>query len=1313
MKTLANVLVVVAMIGWLTGCGGSSSNASPGSVVVEVPVDGGGGGGTGGGGGGGGGGTGGGGPTNPSTIPASLNTVITDSGDTGTAAFNDLPIFTIDVTQLTNGQLDPAGLVIGNDAIYQISGGALRVTPPAGTVSNGKNVTLEDGSGTASANGPLPECQLVLEPGAIVVGETETEFLVIEQGCALVADGTEDQPIIFTAKAEVEGTVEDGDRGLWGGVVINGLAPINDCPEGAVGGTAECTKEGEANSGLFGGADPEDNSGIVRYVSVRYAGSNVDPQNQLNGIAFQAVGSDTIVEYVQVHNNLDDGIEFFGGTVDAKYVVLTGNDDDSLDWTDGWTGRIQYLYIEQTDGGDNAIEADNRSDDENVEPRSNPTIANMTVIGKSDENALRFRAGTAVSVYNSFVDGSASCIRVNGVSRDFFGAATDPISTIAGVSFACASTHRDDDDGAIANYLAGATNVSSNGERVDPVEVPEVGGDDFFEDTEYLGAFGPENWADGWTLAGSVSQPTQPDFGCPDGTTTSSRVINDQRVCQLSGTVTQDLLLTSNNVYELVGKVTIGGDNENSADLVIQAGTTVFGGTDVDFLVISRGSRIVANGSRTAPITFTHISDVDGTINVEEDPRGLWGGVVINGNAPINDCPEGATGGTAGCTKEGEANSGLFGGDQPNDDSGKLNYVVVKYAGSNVDPQNQLNGIAFQGVGDATEVDFVQVHNNLDDGIEFFGGTVNARHIVLTGNGDDSLDWTDGWVGQIQYLIIDQTPGAGDSGIEADNRSDDEAVLPRSLPKIANMSINGNAGSRAIRLRAGTGLELYNSVVQGNDRCLVVEGAESLGQLGTGIQFGGVSFDCVDALDAQVQAELDVSENVTTNGTAVAAVDLSDDEFFDPTNYIGAIENEDEDWTTGWAFGMPDASASFGCPAGTTATTLTDGSAACELQGTYTADLALTRDNVYVLEGPVAIGGDNTDSAVLDIQSGTVVVGDDPEDFLIISRGSQIWARGSRNAPVTFTAEADILGTIANPTTEQGLWGGVVINGNAPINDCPEGETGGTVGCTKEGEANSGTFGGATADDSSGLLNYVVVKYAGSNVDPQNQLNGIAFQGVGSGTEVEYIQVFNNLDDGVEFFGGTVSAKYVVLVGNADDSLDWTDGWTGSIQYLHIEQLPDSGDNGIEADNRSDDPGVAPISDPTIANMTIVGRAEDRAIRLRAGTAVDIYNSEVSGSGTCLEVNTPESLAFLGDGTTTFNAVGLGCTTIIGNTDAGEVQTVQDFLDADTNGTQDGSAPTPVTLPGDLDPAGNSVIGSDINEWGQDWTVGVSALSGS
>ncbi|MCY3792922.1 MAG: hypothetical protein OXG51_00930, partial [Gammaproteobacteria bacterium] len=364
--------------------------------------------------------------------------------------------------------------------------------------------------------------------------------------------------------------------------------------------------------------------------------------------------------------------------------------------------------------------------------------------------------------------------------------------------------------------------------------------------------------------------------------------------------------------------------------------------------------------------------------------------------------------------------------------------------------------------------------------------------------------------------------------------------------------------------------------------------------------------------------------------------------------------------------------------------------------------LALTRSRHYVLDGKVVIGGDNQDSAVLDIESGTTIFGDDAEDFLVISRGSQIRARGTKNAPITLTAESDLMGT-GNASTDRGLWGGLVINGNAPINDCPEGAEGGTAGCAKEGEANSGLFGGDNPNDSSGMLNYVVVKFAGSNVDPENQLNGIAFQGVGDGTVVDYIQVYNNLDDGIEFFGGTVNASHVVLVGNADDSLDWTDGWTGSIQYLHIRQPESlSADNGIEADNREGDETATPISEPWIANMTLAGRSGERAIRLRRGTGLHLYNSMVSGSDNCLRIQ-GESLNLLGT-RIEFSGVGLKCATVNEGDDEAAVQT---FLDGSANLVEGAGTPTPVSLPARFDDAGSSKVGSDIANWGAGWTVGV------
>ena len=1138
------------------------------------------------------------------------------------------------------------------------------------------------------------DCVLEIAPGAIITGSSSADFMVIEQGCQIDAEGNAEQPINFTAYEAVTGSVDSNARGLWGGLVINGFAPINDCPEGAEGGTAACTKEGEANSGTFGGDQPEDNSGILKYVVVSYAGSNVDPENQLNGIAFQGVGSGTEVDYVQVHNNLDDGIEFFGGTVSATHVVLTGNADDSLDWTDGWQGNIQFLYMEQSDGGDNLIEADNREGDENALPRSMPAISNMSGYGLPGENGLRLRRGTGLFLTNSIVTESGSCLRVEGESLGLLGSDL----TIGGTSFGCEETVTGDDSGVVMAYLDSADEVSTDGGEVSAVPPSNS----FFEAVDYVGAFGPgaADWTDGWIVAGSVSNPGVPSLGCPAGTEEASGDIDGTRVCELSGEITEDVELTSGNLYELVGKVVIGGDNANSATLTVQAGTTVYGGTSSDFLVISRGSQLVVNGTRNAPVTFTGLEDLLG--NATDTTRGLWGGVVINGNAPINDCPEGAEGGTAACTKEGEANSGLFGGADPTDSSGSLRYMVVKYAGSNVDPENQLNGIAFQGVGSGTSVQFVQVYNNLDDGIEFFGGTVSAKYVVLTGNADDSLDWTDGWQGNIQYLQIDQAEDAGDNGIEADNREGDENAQPRSMPSIANMTINGNSGERGVRLRRGTGAFVYNSYVTGNATCLDISG-ESLALLETDIVFDGVSLDCPEVVEggtAEVQAFLDNS-NVAQGGGAVEPADLSGDTFFDATDYIGAVEGPANDWVAGWTVGTTNTTPpTFGCPSGTSEGAEINGTPSCTLSGTIITDLTLTRDNYYVLDGKVVIGDDNSNSAVLTIQSGTTIVGNDDEDFLVISRGSRIVANGTDVSPVVFTAIEDVEGS-GNLANARGLWGGLVINGNAPINDCPEGAEGGTAACTKEGEANSGLFGGNLPGDDSGVLNYVVVKYAGSNVDPENQLNGIAFQGVGSGTEVDYVQVHNNLDDGIEFFGGTVNVKHVVLSGNADDSLDWTDGWTGNVQFLHITQASDAGDNGIEADNREGDENALPRSNPSIANMTIVGNEGERGILLRRGTGADIFNSNVTGSAVCMEVS-GESVALLGVDIN-LSSVSLGCATVSGGVDP----ELQNYLDGAPNVTQDGSTPPAGSVPnnGFFDQV--QVIGSDINSWKGAWVFGL------
>ncbi len=234
---------------------------------------------------------------------------------------------------------------------------------------------------------------LAIEPGVTIYGEqAENGTLIVAQGGKIMAEGTADAPIVMTSDAEIGKRA----RGQWGGLIINGKAPTNQ------GVTA-----GEGDTGDFGGDDPNDNSGVLRYVRVEYAGIEFSPDNELNGIALQGVGSGTVIEYVQVHMNQDDGIEMFGGTVDLKYVLVTGARDDSFDWTDGWTGKGQFWVAQQYgDDADNGFENDNSSKNNEAEPRSAPTIYNVTLVGDPDgpdsDNGMLIREGAA-GIYANFI----------------------------------------------------------------------------------------------------------------------------------------------------------------------------------------------------------------------------------------------------------------------------------------------------------------------------------------------------------------------------------------------------------------------------------------------------------------------------------------------------------------------------------------------------------------------------------------------------------------------------------------------------------------------------------------------------------------------------------------------------------------------------------------------------------------------------------------------------------------------------------------------------------------------------------------------
>jgi hypothetical protein len=360
---------------------------------------------------------------------------------------------------------------------------------------------------------------LTIQPGTTIVGEMATQgTLVVAQGGRLVADGTAAAPIVFTSDQPVGIRA----RGDWGGLIINGRAPIN--LPGGVG-------LGEGDTGQYGGTDANDNSGVLRYVRVEYAGIEFSPDNELNGIAFQGVGRGTVVDYVQVKHNKDDGVEFFGGTVDVKHLLLTAIGDDSIDWTFGWTGRVQYAIAQQSgDDADNGIEADNNGNNNDLLPRSHPTLYNITLIGDPDasegnesDDGMEIREGTSATIRNFIVmgfkengidfsnpstllqAGSGNLTLANGIvfnNAGLAGAAFDSDSRpfLTGVS-----TIRLADPGLTDPYNLDSPNFRPSsvatlaGGQLAPATPPN---DRFFDVTTFIGALSPDpaqDWTVGWT----------------------------------------------------------------------------------------------------------------------------------------------------------------------------------------------------------------------------------------------------------------------------------------------------------------------------------------------------------------------------------------------------------------------------------------------------------------------------------------------------------------------------------------------------------------------------------------------------------------------------------------------------------------------------------------------------------------------------------------------------------------------------------------------------------------------------------------------
>jgi hypothetical protein len=290
------------------------------------------------------------------------------------------------------------------------------------------------------------------------------------------------------------------------------------------------------------------------------------------------------------------------------------------------------------------------------------------------------------------------------------------------------------------------------------------------------------------------------------------------------------------------------------------------------------------------------------------------------------------------------------------------------------------------------------------------------------------------------------------------------------------------------------------------------------------------------------------------------------------------------------------------------------------LEGSLTSGTkTLTANKVYYLTGGYTVKS----GATLKIEAGVTVIAknDNIVDYILIEQGGKIDAQGTASSPIVMTSEKK----------EAGAWGGIHICGYAHTN----------LGATSKSEIGDATYGGTNDADNSGTLRYIRLEYTGYAFSEEKEANGVSFYGVGNGTTVEYLQAYKGSDDGFEFFGGSVNVKYLVATSCSDDSFDWTEGWNGKGQFLVAYQQPSTAlgyecDCLIEADNLGSNAAATPISQPTLANLPLIGNgstANTRGIRLRAGTYAKIYNALVTGKTNNLTTETKETEEALVGGT--------------------------------------------------------------------------------
>jgi len=739
----------------------------------------------------------------------------------------------------------------------------------------------------------------------------------------------------------------------------------------------------------------------------------------------------------------------------------------------------------------------------------------------------------------------------------------------------------------------------------------------FFNKVDHVGAVGSDDWTKGWT----EYNPSTENYKTP-------QIVIDKPILS-------DYTMKSHKTYLLKGKVYVAP----GATLHIEAGTVIRGDKSTNAtLIVSRGAQIRSMGTKDNPVVFTS--------NMPAGRRwsGDWGGIILLGQAKIN-----RKAGKALMEGDLDPQLGVYGGSIDDDNSGVIQYTRIEFAGRKIDQSNEINALSLAAVGSKTTLHHIQVSFTKDDSFEFYGGTVNASHLISFKCMDDDFDMSYGYSGSLQFGVALRHPRtkdfSGSNGIEVDSYASDDNPASINMSKATNCTISNftivspksslkgvTQLSQGIKIGNDAYLSVYNSVILGFNFGIFVKTSKSQqGVLsgksnfennffvGSKYPIGNADGTNSDLNDYFVNPRLSNFHYASFSGPLLEdpynlrfpkffpAKDskLSKGASFKKINYDHMIYEadklfagscKDNNWLTTWTNFSPEYK--------------TYPDVNTPVSGNINSKTVWSSGKTYLLKGTVMVNDE------LVINAGTVIKGDKASNgTLVIGTKGKLIVQGTKTSPVIFTSNSE------EGSRTAGDWGGIVVLNNSKVNDKLGSEF---YTSQLKSLPNAPRFGGKDESKSSGSIKYARIEFAGAKLTTLEN-SALTLAGV-SCLDIDYLQISHSAGNGISWIGGKSDAKHIVAFANAGNDFMPSLGYSGTVRYgtvLRDEIKAKKNANAIESQGTKDEKFNLVKTDATFKNFTIIGPRKtsltsanpnyNAAVYIHSNSSLSIENSIIVG----------------------------------------------------------------------------------------------------